>query len=435
MPNLVFAGTGVAAGTGTAVVFATGMDTEFGKIAAPDPGRGGGAQPAAEGDGACDPGGDRAGHRRGCSLLRPGRRSWRGSALAEGFIFAMGMIVAFVPEGMLPTVTPVPGDGRPAHGPPQRAGQAALRGRDARLHHGHLHRQDRHADAERDDGAAICGSPGGRSTVTGVGLCARRGDSSDRRPAPVPPDDPLRADLRTAPSLRGAVQQRASARRRTANRGAGPSWATRPRRPCWSWPPRAGSISRPRRAAPHPHPRAPLRLAPQADEHDPSRRHGGPDGRVVKGAPEGGARRRCIAHPSGRGRGPRRPDDADAAQVERGQRRLRPRRAARAGGRAEAPVRLPPQCDEAGEVERDLTFLGLVAMMDPPRPEVAEAVSPVPPRRDPHRHDHRRLRPDGREHRPADRDHRTATARASSPAPSWTAMDDAGARKRRSGTR
>ena len=32
-------------------------------------------------------------------------------------------------------------------------------------------------------------------------------------------------------------------------------------------------------------------------------------------------------------------------------------------------------------LERELTFLGLVAMMDPPRPEVAEAVRHLPPRR------------------------------------------------------
>jgi hypothetical protein len=33
VPDLVFAGTSVAAGAGKAVVFATGMNTEFGKIA------------------------------------------------------------------------------------------------------------------------------------------------------------------------------------------------------------------------------------------------------------------------------------------------------------------------------------------------------------------------------------------------------------------
>ena len=32
MPNLVFMGTSVASGTGRAVVFATGLKTEFGRI-------------------------------------------------------------------------------------------------------------------------------------------------------------------------------------------------------------------------------------------------------------------------------------------------------------------------------------------------------------------------------------------------------------------
>ena len=47
LPNLVFAGTSVAAGTGTAVVFATGMETEFGKIAQLDPERRRRTQPSA----------------------------------------------------------------------------------------------------------------------------------------------------------------------------------------------------------------------------------------------------------------------------------------------------------------------------------------------------------------------------------------------------
>ena len=63
-------------------------------------------------------------------------------------------------------------------------------------------------------------------------------------------------------------------------------------------------------------------------------------------------------------------------------------------------------------VERELTFLGLMAMQDPPRPEVAEAVEQVPDGRDPHHHDHGRLRTDGGVHRAARR-HRAEKERAS----------------------
>jgi len=104
LPNLVFAGTSVAAGTGTAVVFATGMDSEFGTIASLTQSVGEDLSP----------------------LQQEMRRTTKvitviavavGSiffalALAltqvtvvESLIFAMGMIVAFVPEGLLPTVT------------------------------------------------------------------------------------------------------------------------------------------------------------------------------------------------------------------------------------------------------------------------------------------------------------------------------------------
>lgn len=104
MPNLVFAGTSVTSGTGKAVIFATGMATEFGKIANL-------TQLVQE-------------------ELSPLQREMTyatkmvtiiacsigiiffllaavlvGVSLAESFIFAMGMVVAFVPEGMLPLVT------------------------------------------------------------------------------------------------------------------------------------------------------------------------------------------------------------------------------------------------------------------------------------------------------------------------------------------
>ncbi len=104
IPNIVFAGTSVATGTGKAVVLTTGMNTEFGKIA----------------------------HltqemKEELSPLQIEMKNvtrivtviavlvgvvffimsvlLAGITVAESFIFGMGMIVAFVPEGLLPTVT------------------------------------------------------------------------------------------------------------------------------------------------------------------------------------------------------------------------------------------------------------------------------------------------------------------------------------------
>jgi potassium/sodium efflux P-type ATPase len=104
LPNMVFAGTNVATGTGKAVVLSTGMDTEFGKIANL-------TQEMKE-------------------ELSPLQLEMKnvtkmvtviavvvgiiffimalvlaGIDPAESFIFGLGMIVAFVPEGLLPTVT------------------------------------------------------------------------------------------------------------------------------------------------------------------------------------------------------------------------------------------------------------------------------------------------------------------------------------------
>jgi magnesium-transporting ATPase (P-type) len=104
MPNLVFAGTNVASGTGKAVVVATGMQSELGKIA--------NLTQSVEEE------------------LSPLQKEMRSVTkivtltavavglaffilavalahitLAASFIFALGMIVAFVPEGLLPTVT------------------------------------------------------------------------------------------------------------------------------------------------------------------------------------------------------------------------------------------------------------------------------------------------------------------------------------------
>ena len=104
IPNLVFAGTSVISGTGQAVVLATGMETEFGRIAGFTQRLGDDLSP----------------------LQREMQRATKlvtviavcaglaffvlaatvaGVNLAESFIFGMGMVVAFVPEGLLPTVT------------------------------------------------------------------------------------------------------------------------------------------------------------------------------------------------------------------------------------------------------------------------------------------------------------------------------------------
>ncbi|MFN8442882.1 MAG: cation-transporting P-type ATPase [Caldilineaceae bacterium] len=104
IPNLIFAGTNVAAGTARAVVFATGMQTEFGKIAQLTQSVGDELSPLQL----------EMSHVTRIVTVVALVAGLLFFALAllmkvlnlvEGFIFAMGMIVAFVPEGLLPTVT------------------------------------------------------------------------------------------------------------------------------------------------------------------------------------------------------------------------------------------------------------------------------------------------------------------------------------------
>jgi magnesium-transporting ATPase (P-type) len=102
--NLVFAGTSVAAGTGVAVVFATGMRTEFGNIALLTQSVGEERSPLQE---------EMIRMTRVVTFLATGTgilffglaTAIAGMGPGESFIFAMGMIVAFVQEGLLPTVS------------------------------------------------------------------------------------------------------------------------------------------------------------------------------------------------------------------------------------------------------------------------------------------------------------------------------------------
>lgn len=104
IPNMVFAGTNVVSGSAKGVVLATGMETEFGKIASYTQSLGDDLSPLQK------------------EMQRVTKMvtiiavcagfvffllavTLAGVDLAESFIFGMGMIVAFVPEGLLPTVT------------------------------------------------------------------------------------------------------------------------------------------------------------------------------------------------------------------------------------------------------------------------------------------------------------------------------------------
>ena len=103
--NLVFAGSTVASGLGTAVVFATGTHTEFGKVARLTQSVEDEASPLQK---------ELARVTRWVTFLAVGiglgffallmvlRVEF---SLVDSFILALGMIVAFVPEGLLPTVS------------------------------------------------------------------------------------------------------------------------------------------------------------------------------------------------------------------------------------------------------------------------------------------------------------------------------------------
>jgi magnesium-transporting ATPase (P-type) len=102
--NMVFAGTSVVGGTARAVVIATGMTTEFGNIAQLTQNVQDELSPLQREMGRVT---------KAVTLLATGIGALffllavliANVDLAQSFIFAMGMIVAFVPEGMLPTVT------------------------------------------------------------------------------------------------------------------------------------------------------------------------------------------------------------------------------------------------------------------------------------------------------------------------------------------
>lgn len=103
-PNLIFAGTSVSEGNGKAVVVEIGMKTEFGKIAGLTQGLENVESPLQR----------ELNHlTRQISFIAIGFGIFFFVAsvffvkepIASAFIFALGMVVAFIPEGLLPTVT------------------------------------------------------------------------------------------------------------------------------------------------------------------------------------------------------------------------------------------------------------------------------------------------------------------------------------------
>ena len=158
-----------------------------------------------------------------------------GDDFDELFIIGISLAIAAIPTG--------PPRGRDDDALARHAGargegrdrQAAALGRDARLDVGDLLGQDRHADAEPDDGAAARGR---RPALLGRGrgLLDRGQDPARRR------------RLGHARSSRSCCRWRSPTTRRCATAR---SWATRPRPRSSCSPPRAGSTST-RRGASYP---------------------------------------------------------------------------------------------------------------------------------------------------------------------------------------
>ena len=181
--NVVHLGTAVLAGSGLALVTATGPATELGRI---------GQLVASTG-------------RRATPLERQvealGRRLivlalgicavvglagiLHGEPIGLMLETAISLAVAAVPEGLPAVVSLALAAGLWRLAAPRRAGAAARGGGDPRLHHRDLRRQDRHHDREPDDGdhggAGRASHPGGRRRVAPPSAASWTGTMSSLR--------------------------------------------------------------------------------------------------------------------------------------------------------------------------------------------------------------------------------------------------------------
>ena len=363
MPNLVFAGTTVAYGGGKAVAFATAMNTQFGKIA--------------ELTQSVEP------------ELSPLQKEMNkvvqlvailamglgisffflgyyvaGLSLMEGFVFAVGIIVANVPEGLLPTVSL-----SLAMGVQRMAGRNAL---------------IKKLSSVETLGCTtvICTDKTGtltknEMTVRDIWVAGQHLEVSGSGYDPAgeyhrdgqPLDADQRKALRAARARRRACATTRASSIRAARTTPGRSSATRPRRRCLSRPRRPVSITRlssnsTRRVFELPFDSVRKRMT-TIHMHKFARIG------YVKGAPK-----EVLDLCTDR-RDPGRSDSRSPTKCAP-RSSLRTTISLAAGCSVLAMAYRPIPEEEVdyspAQTERDLIFVGLMAMMDPPRDEVAVAV-------------------------------------------------------------
>jgi len=375
LPNLVFAGTSVVAGTGEAVVFATGMRTAFGEIARLTQSVGDQLSPLQR---------EMERLTRAVSTIAVGvglcffmlAVAIADIDLANGFIFALGMIVAFVPEGLLPTVTLAL-----AMGTQRMARRNALVKRLSAVETlgcTTVICTDKTGTLTQNEMTVRDIWVGGRSiSVSGVGYAPEGQFSECGAPLEQPADDAELRQLLLAASLCNDARLI-------------PPNAQTPSEDRWSIlgdPTEAALLVAARKAGIDDE--AEARRMPRIRElpfdsrrkrmsvihartQTPGAAHES-DGFVVyvKGAPKE-TLALCSSFAAGDVVHPL--DDPQRARILAANDQY-----ARAGLRVLAVAQrtlnaLPMPCD-ADHIECDLTFLGLVAMMDPPRPEVESAVA------------------------------------------------------------
>jgi Ca2+-transporting ATPase len=358
-PNLVLAGTAVASGTGRAVVYATGMGTAFGTIAQL-------TQSVAEELSPLQKEVNRLTKVVTLLAVTIGAVFFvisvvlAGRPLAVGFIFAVGMVVAFVPEGLLPTVTLAL-----AMGVQRMARRNAL---------------IKKLSAVETLGACtvICTDKTGtltqnEMTVREAWTAGRRWSASGGGYDPAGefrladgPADGAPADLR---ELLVAAALCNNARLLPPSEGRGWSILGDPTEAALLVAAAKGGLDEAALARELPRSRE-LPFDSRRKRMSTVHARGGGEIAYVKGAPRE-VLELCTALLVD---GKEAPLDAETRfrilamndEYARGALRVL------AVARRELPPR--PEVTTADWVERELTFLGLVAMMDPPRPEVAAAV-------------------------------------------------------------